>query len=264
MRARSLLSLAVLVASATLARAGAPAGAPGGWVGARVLPTGQVEVAVVHELLLTTYRINPDELGDPWATGVDLAIAARPGLTLGLSHSARAQGTVDRGGGWCHDDRSHRCSRAYAGGLLDARWRLRDTEGLAVAALGRLGAIGLGPMRPVVRLGLSARAGRGRWWAVVEPEVQVSLGHRELGSRDTLIAPVWLGVGQRRAAAWLQTGLRGQLVGFGEKLEIPLVLGAAVQVSRLRAGVEVGWPKLAGPVNTGNVRHAALWLAASL
>ena len=123
--------------------------------------------------------------------------------------------------------------------------------------------IGLEPVQPVVRLGGSARAARGRWWLVAEPEVQVALGHREAGNRDVLVAPLWIGLGRRRAAAWLMTGARGQLVGLGEKLEIPFVLGGAVSARGVRVGVEAGWPKLAGPQNTFNVRHGAVWVAAA-
>ncbi len=259
MRTSTLLCLGAVLAAAASARA-EPRSPAQGWVGAALLPTGRIEVVVVHELRLSTYFYLPSEAGDPWASGVDVAVGVGPRLTLGVGHSARARGTVDRGGGWCHDGPRHVCDRAYAGALADARWLAYADRRLTVAALARAGVIALGPARPVVRLGASVRSARGSWWAVVEPEVQVSLGHRELGNRDTLIAPLWLGVGRRRVAAWIQSGVRGQLVGLREKLEIPLMLGGAVTVRGVRAGVELGWPQLAGPQNTANVRHGALWL----
>ncbi len=259
------LAAAVVAAGAggaAVARA-EPAPPASRWVGAPRLPAGRGEALAVHELRLSTYFYLPGEVGDPWATGVDVAHGVDARLTIGLGHSSRGRGTVDHGGGWCHDGPGRRCSRAYAGALVDARLRVHDGERLVATALVRAGAIGLGPLRAVVRLGGSVRTARGRWWLVAEPEVQVALGRRAYGNRDTLIAPLWLGVGRRRAAAWLLTGARGQLVGFGEKVEIPVVLGAGVGLGRVRAGIEAGWPKLLGPQNTANVRQGTVWLGAS-
>ncbi|HUQ02341.1 MAG TPA: hypothetical protein VM261_07580 [Kofleriaceae bacterium] len=246
-----------------LCGAAASARADDAWVGAPVLPDGRVAVTAVHEVLLSTYFYLPDEAGEAWATGVDVAYAVTPRLTLGLGHSARARGTLDHGGGWCHEGARQRCDGAYAGALVDARWRAYRGARWTVAALVRAGVIGLEPVQPVVRLGGSARTTRGPWWLVVEPEVQVALGHREAGNRDVLIVPVWAGVGRGRAAAWVMTGVRGQTVGLREKLEIPFVIGSAVALRGVRVGVEAGWPKLIGPQNTFNVRHGALFVAAS-
>lgn len=265
MRASPLLLSLAAVALAGVASAEPPPPASR-WVGAPVLPAGQVEIAVVHELLVARYLAFDDQLGDPWADGIDLAVALGPDLTVGVSHSSRALGTVDRGGGWCHEARFHWCPSAYAGGSIDARWRVHDGARVDLAALTRVGLVGIDPLQPVVRLGASARAAagpRGRWWLVAEPEVQIGLDHRELGNRDVLIAPLWLGVGRTRAAGWLQTGLRGQLVGLGDKVEIPFVLGGAVRLGPVRLGAELGWPKLAGPQNNGGELHLALWLAAT-
>jgi hypothetical protein len=253
----------------TVCGVAARARADASWVGAPVLPDGRAEVAVVHEFRLSSYFYLPGEVGNAWSTGVDVAHAVSPRLTLGLAHSSRASGTLDHGGGWCHGV-AQRCAGAYAGALVDARWRAYRGRRVTLAGLARAGVIGLEPVQPVVRLGGSARAVRGRWWLVVEPEVQISLGHREAGNRDVLVAPVWLGVdaggrgrGCVRAAAWMLTGARGQLVGLGEKVEIPFVVGGAVSVRDWRLGVEAGWPKLAGPQNTFNVRHGAVWLGAA-
>jgi hypothetical protein len=233
------------------------------WVGAAVLPAGDVDVSAVHELRLSRFRHLPDEVGDPWSDSIDVAVAISPRLTLGLSHSARSRGTVDHGGGWCHDGPAQQCDAAYAGALVDARWRVTATERRELVALARIGVADLSPVRPVVRLGLSGRRAHGRFWGVVEPEFQIAFGHRAAGNRDQLIAPLWIGVGRRRAAAWIMSGVRSEMVGFGEKYEIPFMLGGAVAFRSLRVGGEAGFPQLAGPQNTGNVRHAAVWLGAT-
>lgn len=265
MRAPSvLLFVALGLAAAGTAHADLPPASR--WVGAAVWPAGDVHVSVVHELRLSRFRHLPDEVGDPWSDSIDVAVAIDPRLTLGLSHSARSRGTVDHGGGWCHDGPAQRCDAAYAGALVDARWRVtapKRGERGELVALARIGVGDLSPVRPVVRLGLSGRRARGRFWGVVEPEFQIALGHREAGNRDQLIAPIWIGVGRRRAAAWIMSGVRSEMVGFGEKYEIPFMLGGAVAFRSLRVGGEAGFPQLAGPQNTGNVRHAAVWVGAT-
>jgi hypothetical protein len=241
-------------------------------VGARVRNDATAGIAVVHELRLSTFRILPDELGAAWATSVDGSLPMTTRLTVGISHSARALGTVDRGGGWCHEGGTHRCSAAYAGGFLDARWLARADRDLALAVLARAGLAGTAPLRPAVRLGVSVRVRRtptSRLWLVAEPEIQVALGNRADGNRDTLIAPLWLGadLGEHRAAVYLGTGLRGQTVGFGDKWEVPMMLGATFALRPhdvhpiVNLGLEAGFPRLLGPQNTGNVRHAAVWIA---
>ncbi len=262
MRALYPLGLALLLTQGATAdaRADTPPPPAARWIGAARQPAGRVDLAVVHELRLTRFRHLPDELGDAWATGLDIAYGVNERLTVGVGHSARARGTVDHGGGWCHDGRGQRCDRAYAGALVDARWLARAGRRGELATLAGAGVIALGPARPVVRLGLSGRSARGRWWAAFEPVVQVAFGNRAHGNRDQLVAPAWIGVGRRRAAAWIMTGVRGELVGWREKYEIPLVLGGGLTLGRVRAGAEAGLPQLAGPQNTGNVRHAAIWL----
>lgn len=252
-------------ALAIVALAG-PARADDSLVGAPVLPDGTRRVSAVHELRLTTFRILPDEVGAAWATSLDAAVAVSPRLTLGLSHSSRALGTVDRGGGWCHEGGTHRCAAAYAGGFVDARWLARTRAAYTLAALARAGLAGTGPIRPAVRLGVALRARRtptSRLWLVAEPEIQVALGNRAAGNRDTLIAPLFLGadLARRRLSLYLATGLRGQTVGFGDKWEVPFVLGTAITAGRARAGLEAGFPRILGPQNTGNVRHGAIWIA---
>ncbi|HVV83159.1 MAG TPA: hypothetical protein VHE35_08765, partial [Kofleriaceae bacterium] len=100
-----------------------------------------------------------------------------------------------------------------------------------------------------------------RFWAVAQPELAMSLGGRAQGNRDTVEAPVWLGLDAGAAAVWLRTGLRGDLAGLGEKLEIPIAAGVAVARGHWRAGVDAGWPQLLGPQNSFKQRQAAIWLA---
>lgn len=232
-------------------------------IGAAPLARGAGWLAVVYELSLSTRTA-----GEPWAAAVDGALALSPRLTVGLAHSAGGLGAVDRSGGWCLASAAHTCPRRYRGGAIDLRWRVIDGGPRAgrLTALARAGLLGVSPWLPFARLGLRADAGRGRGWAVAQLELTMSLGGRELGNRDALEAPVWLGGDLRagagaRVSGWLRTGARGELPELGGKLEIPIAFGVAIDGGRWRAGVDAGWPQLLGPQNAWKQRQAALWLA---
>lgn len=250
----SAASTVVAVVAALTAVAAADPGARAK-VGAAPVASGHAWVSATAELSLSTRAV-----GAPWSLALDGAVGLGPRLTIGLSQSAAALGTVDRSGGLCLDSAAHTCPQRWRGALVDVRWRLRDGAWTA-AALARLGVAGVTPVLPLVRLGARVGGGRGRWWTVAQPEVAVSLGHRELGNRSTLEVPVWLGVDLGPAGLWLRTGARGELAGLGDKLEIPIGLGVAVARGRWRAGVDAGWPQLLGPQNSFKQRLAGVWLA---
>ena len=258
MRTAPSLRLALGLASGlALAGAGPAAGEPptADRLGAAPLRAGEGWVGLTYELSLSTRLA-----GEPWALGLDGALALGPRLTVGVSQSAAALGTVDRGGGWCLDSGAHACPQRYRGGLVDLRWRVIDGDA-SLTALARAGVAGLAPVLPLARLGLRGQARRGRWWGVAQGELAMSLGRRALGNRDTLEAPVWLGLDAGPVSAWLRTGVRGELAGLGDKLEVPVGLGVMVARGHLRAGVDAGWPQLLGPQNSFKQRQAALWLA---
>ena len=228
-------------------------------VGAAPVLAGHGWVALVYELSLSTRVV-----GAPWGLALDGAIGVGPRLTIGVSESAAALGTIDRSGGRCLTSVAHDCPRSYRGGLLDVRWRLRDGP-WAAAALARLGVSGVAPLRPLVRLGLRGAGQRGRWWGVAEPEIAISLGERAAGNRDTIELPIWLGVdgdvGPGLISAWLRTGVRGEIDELDEKYELALGAGAAIGRDWWRAGLDLGWPQLLGPQNSFKQRQASVWLA---
>jgi hypothetical protein len=240
---------------AWLALGDARADSPLPRIGAAPVASGHGWLAVTYEVSLSTRAV-----GAPWALALDGALAVHPRLTVGLSQSAAALGTVDRTGGLCLDSVTRTCPRRWRGALLDVRWRLRDGD-RALTALARLGVSGLGPARPLVRLGARAAARHGRWWVVGQPELAISLGQQAAGNRSSFEAPVWLGRDLGLAGLWLRTGVRGELAGFGEKFEIPIGLGVAWSRGRLRAGLDAGWPQLLGPQNAFKQRQGAVWIA---
>jgi len=246
-RKHSLACVVVVLASVGDSRAEPPA------VGATRPGAGAVEVTLTDERSL-----KPDVVGEPLTLALDAVIGLTPDLALGFSQSASALGRMGGGGGWCRDSEAHDCAGAYAGGYLDARWRVPGAA--TVTGLTRLGVDGTSPWRPVLRLGVIAR-GRDRllWWAV-QPEVAVALGGRGNGNRDALQVPAWVGVDLAPVTVWAESGLAGDLDEFADDVKIRLGVGAAARWRSVTGALAVGFPQLLGPDATARIRVLTLAL----
>lgn len=222
-----------------------------------VLRPGMCEAALAAEANLA-----PRRAGEPTSLAPDLHCAVTARATLGVVHSGRALSQVDSGDGVCLSDEAAGCPRVYDGGGLDALYDLAGADHpVALAARARLVARSLEPFKPSLRLGALLRVGRGAS-LLLDPHVSLALAAADLGNRDFVSLPVrgQLDLGSRLTVE-LVTGVRGELVGFSEKLAIPVGAGLAVAVAD---GVDIaafaGFPKLLGPQNSFKQRHAALTL----
>lgn len=222
-------------------------------VGATRPGPGQVEVTLVDERSL-----KPDVGGEPLTLALDAVVGLTPDLALGVSQSAPALGRMGGGGGWCRDSEAHDCAGAYAGGYLDARWRMPGAA--AVTGLTRLGVDGTSPWRPVLRLGAIARGRDHHLWWATQPEVAVALGGRGNGNRDALAVPAWIGVDLAPVTAWAETGFDGDLDEFADDVKIRLGVGAAVRWRAVTAALAFGFPQLLGPDATARIRVLTLSL----
>ncbi|HEU5059734.1 MAG TPA: hypothetical protein VFU21_24550 [Kofleriaceae bacterium] len=204
------------------------------------------------------------ELLEPVSLAPDLHCGAAAGLTVGVTHSARALSLVDSGGGLCLTGEDGGCPRPYDGGALDLRRAVPGGRAVRVALRARLVARSLAPFKPSARLGALVKIGGagGRLSLLADPHVSLGLANQDQGNRDAVSLPL---VGQlqlgRRLALELITGVRGELAGFEEKLAVPIAFGAVVSPgAAFDVGLEAGWAKLLGPQNTFKQRHAALFV----
>jgi hypothetical protein len=227
----------------------APASAePALAVGASRPPPGHGAVRLVDERSLTAGQI-----GAAWTLGVDAVIGVTPDLAIGVSHGAAALGEARSGEGVCIDSTAHDCPSLYAGGFVDARWRVPGAA--ALTGVTRVGLGAMSPLWPVIRLGVIGRGtGRRLWWRLA-PEVAVALGNRADGNRDVLTVPVWLGAEFGRGSAWISSGVRGELDGFVDALAVPLGIGVEAHHRGAALGVAVGYPQLLGRHGSTRVRN---------
>jgi hypothetical protein len=223
-----------------------------------VLRRAMCEAAVAGEA-----NVAPRRTGEPASLAPDLHCGVTARATLGVIHSARAHSLIDSGDGLClSGDGRGGCPRVYDNAGLDALYDLTGPDhAAALAARARLVARSFEPFKPSLRLGALVRIGHGAA-LLLDPHVSFALAASELGNRDFVSLPVrgQLDLGSRLTVE-LVTGVRGELVGFDEKLAIPV--GAALSLAigdRVDLALEAAFPKLLGPRNTFKQRHAALTL----
>lgn len=248
----SRAALALLGLAAVASAEPAP---PGRDVGTRRLAGRAVEVTAAYQ-----WSMAAGTLGAPWSLAIDAAWAATPELTLGVSHSAQAQGRVRGGGGLCLESDAHLCDALYAGGYLDARLALPGSPG--VTLLARLGAdlVGPDPAKPVMRVGAGLRRRWGQAWLVAQPELAIALAERGNGNEDGVLVPVWAGVDLSPVRVWLETGLDSDIEAFADEVRLRFGVGAARDLGPVTLGLSLGFPQLFGPQNSGRLRQAALSL----
>ena len=243
-------SLAPLVCGVIVALAAPISAEPALAVGATRPAPGHGAARLIDERSLTVGQV-----GAAWALGVDAVVGVTSDLAIGVSHSAAALGEPRDGGGVCIDSTAHDCDGLYAGGFVDARWRVPGAA--ALTGVVRLGVAAA--WSPQLRLGVVARgAARHLWWRIA-PEVAVALDRAD-GDRDALSAPTWLGVDLGAGSAWLAAGLRGELAGFADAVVVPMAAGVEGRYRGAAIGLAAGYPQLLGRHASTRVRTLAWWI----
>ncbi len=220
------------------------------------LAPGLCEASLVGEA-----NLSPIDRWQPVSLAPDLACGGAGGITLGVTHSARALSLVDSGGGLCLTGQDDGCARPYDGGALDLRAPVPGGRAVRLALRARLVAKSLEPFKPSARLGALVRIGGagGRVSLLADPHISFALAARELGNRDFVALPLTGQLQLGPFALELITGVHGELRAFDEVFAVPIAFGlVATPTAAIDVGVEAGWSKLLGPQNTFKQRHAAL------
>ncbi len=220
-----------------------------------VLDQGAVEGRLTLETNLYTYS-----QWKPTSLAPDVWYGVTPDLTVGVVSSADALSQVGPGDGVCFGGFAHGCEQAYSNLGVDARWAIARGA-LSLAARVRLVTRRWSPWLPSVRVGALARWQRGRFAITSDPQLQVGLDNTDLGNRAQANVPLWLAVAPTcRSEIYLRTGVYGELAVFGDVWSVPALVGAKVAVStHIDVAAEIGFERLAGPLDEGKLRMA--WLA---
>lgn len=237
MRALLVVSIACAVARAEPA-------------GSIALPRGELALRLVMEGSLD--RQHPLR---PLSFAPDAWFGATDRLTVGLVHSSQSVDRIDAGATFCVRELSGTCDARYRGSGLDARFAVTD----AIAPRARLLLRDIDPVKPALALGALVRWTRGRYEVVTDPYLRIGLANRDLGNRDTLVVPVWLGANVAGGRIAVHTGIDGDLAVWRDGWHVPVGLLFEGHPARpLTVGVEVGFASLLGPQNT--IRRSAMML----
>jgi hypothetical protein len=199
----------------------------------------------------------------PTSLAPDVWYGVTPDLTVGVVSSADALSQVGTGDGVCFGGIAHGCEQAYSNLGVDARWAIARGE-WSVAARVRLVTRRWSPWLPSARLGALARWQRGRFAITGDPQLQLGLDHTDQGNRAQVNVPLWLAVAPTcRSEVYLRTGVYGELAVFGDVWSVPALAGARVAVTtHIDVAAEIGFQRLAGPLDEGKLRVAWLSVAA--
>ena len=216
-----------------------------------VVPRGEVLTRISIEI-----NAHRRQFARPLSFAPDLWIGVTDRVTVGLIHSSQSVDRIESGATFCVRELASRCERAYRGSGLDLR--VAWTPGVVLRT--RLLLRDVDPVKPAFTVGALLRGIRGRWSLTSDPYLRIGLANRELGNRDALVVPVWLGVQVRSVWFALHTGIDGDLAVWRDGWHVPVAVVAEVAPARvLTLGIEAGFASLIGPQNTGDFRAVILY-----
>jgi len=237
--------LAVSIACATIARAEPVPETI-------VLPAGEVALRLVMEGSLD--RQTPLR---PLSFAPDAWFGATDRLTVGIIHSSQSVDRIAAGATFCVRELAGTCDAPYRGSGLDARYAVAS----GVAPRARFLLRDVDPGKPALTLGALMRWSHRRFEVVADPYLRIGLGNRDLGNRDALVVPVWLGARVAGGRIAIRTGIDGDLAVWRDGWHVPVgVLFEGHPTPSLTVGVELGYASLLGPQNT--IRRSAMMLYA--
>lgn len=200
---------------------------------------------------------------EPVSFAPDMIVGIAPDTAILLSTSRGSAGRIGAGSGFCVvgpretlDMRPVECAE--------------HARGFGVSALRAIGQhvdvrVGLDspssmPFTLAAAGGLIAHAEVGHLWLRAAPSVSVGIVERDAGNRERVLVPLYAGASFGGVAVHLRTGAEGALATFGDTLQIPVGMGASVDVGRVRVGAEASLDHAFGPQNTLARRSAALFV----
>lgn len=207
-------------------------------------------------------NLSDQAAGKPVAFAPDIFYGITDRLTVGLVHNV----------GLCVTGEMNGCAKVYNDVGLQARFLIKRTFNIELAALGGVEAVSLDPFALGIRLGALFKYKHGRLAIFVDPSFKIGATHRdgttdpmtmmEVGAnKETLAIPIRVSFqATNKIAAYARTGLTGavatspdlnpgaRLDAFGDTYAIPLGIGAQFGiVPRFDVGLELAFPDLIWP-----------------
>ena len=216
------------------------------------------------ELRGDTLRVNLSEnaVGEPISLSPDIYVGIDSNLTVGVIHQVGVCLTPGEENG---------CPTAYHDVGAEAIYSFMHGGNMQLALRGGIVLPLFSPFTAGVQAGAIARARGGKIAVVAEPLLYLGLAGRSndddaivTRAKEVFDMPVALQVAvQPQTTAYLTSGIRGSLSGFGDSYEIPVGVGAVFALNhRLDLGGEFRLENAFG--QDGGIERRILFLRAAL
>ena len=225
----------------------------------RGLPApGDVVSRVVVEASLARHRVM-----QPLSVAPDLILGVRDDLAVAWHHSRMFDGRLGAGNGICVvgaretlGSMPSDCDSRYSDAGLSVLYSLTPW----LTTRGGVTAIDFSPVTLAVTAGAVVGARKENLWLSFAPTIFGGITHRELGNRDRVFAPLYIGAGIGRGEFHLRSGFDATLETATETFSVPLGAGGSLVVGNVRIGGEVTLDRALGMLNGMAWRSASIYV----
>jgi hypothetical protein len=220
---------------------------------------GDVVSRVVVEASLARHRMM-----QPLSVAPDLVVGVRDDLAIAWHHSRMFDGRLGAGNGICLVGARETlgsapadCDSRYTGAGLSALYSITP----AVMARAGVTAVDFSPMTIAASAGAIVGARKANLWLSFAPTLFSGITHRELGNRDRVFAPLYIGATIGRGEIHLRSGFDATLETATETFSVPLGVGGSVIAGgNVRIGGEVTLDRALGMLNGMAWRSASIYV----
>ncbi len=209
---------------------------------------GDVVSRVVVEASLARHRMM-----QPLSVAPDLIVGVRDDLAIAWHHSRMFDGRLGAGNGICVvgaretlGSEPSDCDSRYSDAGISVLSNLTPW----LTARGGITAVDFSPMTLAVSAGAVVGARKENLWVSFAPTVFSGITHRELGNRDRIFAPLYIGATIGRGEFHLRSGFDATLETATETFSVPLGIGGSIIAGgNVRIGGEVTLDRALGMLN---------------
>lgn len=220
---------------------------------------GDVISRVVVEASLARHRVM-----QPLSVAPDLVVGVRDRLAVAWHHSRMFDGRLGAGNGICVVGARETlgaapadCDSRYTGAGLSLLYRITP----AITVRGGVTAVDFTPVTLAVTAGAIVAASRDHLWLSFAPTVFSGITNRELGNRDRVYAPLYIGSTIGPGEVHLRSGFDATLETVSDTFSVPFGVGGSFLAGNVRIGGDFTLDRALGMLNGMAWRSASVYVA---
>jgi hypothetical protein len=199
----------------------------------------------------------------PLSVAPDLIVGVRDRVAVAWHHSRMFDGRLGAGNGICVVGARETlgsapadCDSRYTGAGLSLLYRITP----AIIARGGITAVDFSPVTLAFTAGAVAGVRKRNLWLSFGPTFSSGVTHRELGNRDHLYAPLYIGSTIGPGEIHVRSGFDATLETVSETFSVPLGIGGSFLAGNVRIGGDVTLDRALGMLNGMAWRSAGLYV----